>query len=223
MTMYASVLQICKDEHTAWENIPVFTAAVAELESELAILHQAHAEYDVAIAGVSESKNELKAELIEHIYVIAKALSLKGTMMNDKALQIRNKGSLTSWNRLPANALLHRITALQADLELHGAALAELGITSEFIAETQVLIGEVSNVLFAPRIAIIHRKEITELVRKQTRRIDQLLNEKMDILILSFKESLPSFYSSYQSARMIIDYGSHGPKGPAERDDGKVA
>jgi hypothetical protein len=219
MNMYAAVLQTCRAQQTIWENISGFVSAVDELESRLAGLYQTHQEQSTITMGVGMSKTAFRQELIDHFYVISKALSLKGLMINDNGLYIRNKTSLSGWKILSSNGMLNKTESVKADLELHSEGLGEYGITSEFIAETQTLIASISEMLFKPRMAVISRKDLTQKVKEQGQRIDWILNQQLDTLILIFKNSVPAFFNKYQSARMIIET-SHGTKTPLEPDDG---
>lgn len=221
MNMYAAVLQTCKEHQAAWETIPGFNAAVSELESKLSELHEMHTKHDGILAGVSAVKASFRADLCEHLFVITKALRVKGVLTNDQGLMSRNKITLSGLNGLSANALLHRVTSIANDLTLHGASLSEYGITGESIAETQVLMEEAQVKLFQTRLAIVTRKEMTQSLTEKIRIADRLIAEQLDAFIANFKSSMPSFYKRYFNARMIINYG-HGSKTPPQPDDGSL-
>lgn len=221
MSMYAAVLQTCKDHQTAWENIPGFYSAVMELENKLSELHELHTTQEGMLAGVSSFKAAFKADLCEHLFVISKALRVKGVLTNDHGLVYRNKVSLSGLKNITANALLHRINAVREDLAIHGASLFEYGVTGEFIAEIQMLMNEAPVKLFQTRVAIVSRKEVTESLKERIRKMDQLISEQLDAFILNFKGSAPSFYKRYFNARIVIDYG-HGTKTPPQPDDGSI-
>lgn len=223
MNMYNAVLNICRQQQTAWETIPGFVSAVADLEARLLELNHTYALRLSATTGVSVAKNELKTELAEHLYILGKALSLKGLEINDRELDLRNRISLSRLKTLPANSLLHLIEAMQTDIEIHGESLAAYGITASFIDETESLMAQTSNVLFKPRMAIITRKGLTKAVKNQTCYIDKLIKSQLDTFILSFKTALPAFYNAYFNARIIIDYGHGSGGGVNERDDGALA
>ena len=92
--MYAAVLQTCRAQQSNWESIPGFVTAVDELEQRLAVLHQIHTEHSTATVGVGMSKKAFIHTLTDHLYLIAKALSLKGLTSDDQGLYLRNKVNL---------------------------------------------------------------------------------------------------------------------------------
>lgn len=222
MNMYAAVLQTCRAQQSAWEQIPTFVNAVNALENKLNELHHTHVEQvkaTIGALGSSAGKKALREELTVRLYVISKALSLKGLITKDHNLQISYKTSASGWKSLPGNALMHKTEQMMLDLEIHGESLIEYGVAAEYISETQALFASMNTVLFEPRVAIVNKKQLTQKVKEQRQGIDQLLKEQLDILILPFKSSLPVFFNKYRGARVIID-SNHGTKTPPEPDDG---
>jgi hypothetical protein len=217
--MYAAVLQTCKAQQSYWENIPGFAAAVNELEQRLAVLHQTHTEQSTAAVGAGLNKQLFRDSLTDHLYIISKALSLRGLMLNDYSLYLRNKASLSDWRKLSDNALIHKADGLMLDLEAHAATLGEYGITPAFVAETHALMATITEIIIKPRMAILSKKGLTQRAREERERIDRLLKEQLDTMILVFKSSLPAFFNQYSSSRMIIDTG-HGTKIPPQPDEG---
>ena len=222
MNMYNTVLNICKEQQAAWVNIPSFASAIADLEAQLAELNHTHSLRSTSTAGVSATKQAIKLELVDHMYILCKALSLKGLELHDLALDLRNRIALSKLKTISANDLLHRMEILEADLAVHGSSLESYGISAQYINETLTLVTNTREILFTPRLAIISRKGLTASLKEQTKRIDALIKNQLDTLILSFKAVLPSFYNAYQNARIVIDYGHSPDGGGLERDDGTV-
>ena len=91
------------------------------------------------------------------------------------------------------------------DINEHGEALLDFGITSEFLNETIELINVGSYNARRPRMAIIERKMLTQSLTTISHDLDNLLRFKLDKLMNLFRKSNADFYSRYHNARMIID------------------
>lgn len=220
--MFGAVLQTCRSQQTVWENIPDFVAAVNEMQARFDELAHMLAEQEVATSGVSATKQALRVELTDHLLVLSKALAMKGLISNNQPLYSRNKISQSDWRKFSGNVFMSKAEIVLADAVLYQGELSASGITPEFISETQALVVSMNQKLYSPRAAIITKKGITSGITKQRQKIDSILNEQLDALILIFKNSVPAFFHNYQSARMVIETGGHGPKSPKEPDDGKV-
>ena len=103
-------------------------------------------------------------------------------------------------------------------LKVHAAALAAYGITSEFIAETQVLINAMNEMLLKPRMAIIFQKGAYQKCERATRTYRQLIEGTIGHVGPHLQDEFTwGFFNQYQSARMII---GNGHKTPPQPDDG---
>lgn len=98
------------------------------------------------------------------------------------------------------------------------AQLADHGVTPAVLEAFQQQIDEAAAALPAPRDARVQRRAATEELREALRRVNSVLENHFDPLLLPLKRTHPEFYRRYRAARMIVNYPTRGVAGaePAE-------
>lgn len=222
--MYESVHAVLTDHQSSWQNVPAFASAVNTFETKLNLLRTRIAEQLSATTGVTLEKNLRTEDLRNRMLIVQHALFLLGRSSGDFQLQERNHHSKTDLYRLSLNEFAARCSELKGDLETYGAQLPEYGITQQAIDELIPLLSGIDELNNSSRKAIIKRKSITKAIDELEQELNELLRVELDRLILVFKESVPAFYQSFESARITINYGG-GIKGtkPQNPTDDKLA
>ena len=88
--------------------------------------------------------------------------------------------------------------------------LAGLGLTAETLAAFQQQIETMRTNANLPRQKIADRQAVTKQLDAAFRRVDGILAERIDRLMLPLEKTNPGFYIRYQAARMVI--GSTGSR-----------
>ena len=98
-----------------------------------------------------------------------------------------------------------RLTGLTDLLTAHLKSLAPYGVTKAQVTDLLTSIDDFRELVGQPRLiqsqANVAKKAAKELVENAV----DILNKKMDKVMLQFKYSNPSFYEGYQRARVIVD------------------
>jgi hypothetical protein len=216
LKMYQSVIEVCRDHQSLWENIPGFVSNLEEFENRVAILRQRSGIQKNITSGVSAGKRDNLERLFDHLLIVQGALWVYGNTINDFQLMERNKVTISELRRLNITELdLHLSTVLK-DLEDHAPSLVAFGITPEYATETMGMINAGSNHATRPRMAIIERKMMTQSLSTITHELDILLKFRLDKLMLLFRVLNADFYNRYTSARVIVDH--RGPTAGADPD-----
>lgn len=210
LNMYRAVLEVCKSHEQNWATIPGFVTTVNDFENTLIDLeHQAQLQTSRTV-GVSTVKAEKVTLLYDRLLLLQGALEVYGTMIGDSELRLRNKIVKTDLNRKTISALNVHVNSVLVDLNTHGAALEQFGITPIILAESISIMQSTQHALNRPRMAIIDRKLNTNSLDLLMHEIDSILKVRLDKLMRLFKGDVPTFFALYFNARMIID--SHPKK-----------
>jgi hypothetical protein len=86
----------------------------------------------------------------------------------------------------------------------HVSELAAYGFSSEQIVDIQTSIDAYKKLIAKPMETIGERKEKTTKLKKLFVTMDSIFGDKLDKLIVLFKDSNPSLYNEYRTARNII-------------------
>ena len=90
-------------------------------------------------------------------------------------------------------------------LTSHRPALAKYGVTKAQVTDLETSVDDFRELVGHPRLkrtqANLAKKAVEELVESAV----EVLNEKMDKVMLQFQFSNPSFYEGYKKARVIVD------------------
>lgn len=89
-------------------------------------------------------------------------------------------------------------------------SLKDYGITAAKLAKLQQRIAAFNAVQTKPRQVTSSGSAATRELPELFRQASAVLENRLDGLMVQFKESQPSFYNEYQSARVIVDAASSG-------------
>lgn len=198
---------------------------VNELDSNLSLLRDQLTQQNSITQGVTAAKNQRIMALREEVVVLQRALYLHGKASNNSLLQARNALSKTKLYLLNIAELMVRCNALKSDLETYGPNLGDYGIQTSAIAAVISEIDALNEVQNSARIAILKRKSVTSEIEATERKLNSLLKEELDTLVLVYKRSNEAFYQAYYNARSVPqtnkpDNVRDGENN--ERDDGNL-
>lgn len=213
LNMYGSVLSVLNEHQTSWQAIPAMADAKSAFETRLNQLRVRVTEQLSATTGVAIDKHLRLQDLRERLLPVQHALFLLGRATGNILLKERNHLTKSELEKLSLSELAVHCADLKNDLDTYGGQLAGYGITQQALDELIPLLESVGEVNNSTRKAIIKRKNITGSIANLEHELDELLRVELDRLILVFKQTAPALFTSYQSARIIIDYGSRGGRG----------
>ena len=97
------------------------------------------------------------------------------------------------------------MTGLTDLLTAHRKSMVPFGVTKAQVTDLLTSIDDFRELVGQPRLiqsqANVAKKAVEELVENAV----DILNKKMDKVMLQFKYSNPSFYEGYNRARVIVD------------------
>jgi hypothetical protein len=193
--------------HTAvYGGIAPMVAAATKLDMDIADIREVEKEQGaVSISASTQEKRGAESQMIDSCVKVANALYVIGFTTDDKSLTNLLGLSPSSFYREEDNAKLALAQQIFGITQTHAPALAEYGYTPEQIAAIGTAIAAFRNVIAKPMDIIGTRKQKTTNLKQLFATLDSTLYDKLDKLIVLFKDTYPDFYDEYRTARNLIN------------------
>jgi len=161
------------------------------------------------LTGYASRKAHLRSDLEAKGFVISAALA--GYAAGDPLkIDLYNRVRLTEneFKKFRQNEIMGVVTNLIREATEQLPNLGPLGITAETVAALNDANNAFGEVMKSPTEAINHRKNATERIKVLLRDGINLLNTKMDHLIVVLRNNHPDFVNIYHNERTIHHTGS---------------
>jgi hypothetical protein len=171
------------------------------------------------ITGVAEQKQKEEMEMIDETVRVAGCIYVFAIDHSNFDLAARvniNNSTLVHVNESKLVAQCRNIYTLLRD---NLAGLAQYGITEADAVKLDKEITDFEQLVAKPRTQIVTRSEANGRIKQLIRVQMDLLNQKIDKLMLQFKTSKPVFYNEYKSARYIVNMGIRHESDETGNDD----
>jgi hypothetical protein len=205
LNMYRTVLDVCKLNPNAYAGVKAFVDGVKELETNVAdILTVEGLKSNVSVVSSTLNKQGTEDSLVVLTMQVANgSYALAFATGNTEWLKqsTTNKSELY---RMRGNELLVKAKNISKNARANAEQLADYGITAEILTALDTVIAEFEQVLTKPRDTTVERKVYTESLPKLFSAADSTLYDKLDKLIVLFRNSAPEFFSAYRAARNVV-------------------
>lgn len=222
LSMYRNVLTNLRDNQSSWEGIPAFGSAVDSFAQKFDALNEAINLQTVASVRVTTFRDSRLKALKSGISKMVFVLHQLGIQNQDPMLLGTYELNRSDVVRMSLEGINVFIQQLKVDLEVHGAELANFGISQAEIDSLVAQFDEVPGIISMVSLRINERKFRTSEVERLDREASQLLTKTIDGFVNQFQDSFPEFYQTYRVARTVYDRRGSA-SGPRERDDGSIA
>lgn len=187
--------------------MPQMDAAIIKLGSNIDNIKDFFSDQVINRAGTTAEKEQLRLNLVNKVFIIARKLEAFAVNNNNKELAKKSKLNFTFLEKLADNAILANATMIhETALEII-TDLTPYGIVADDLTILNNNIDEFNSYLPKPRTGIVNKKEATESLLQLFTETDDLLKNKMDILVGIVQSNEPHFYNNYINSRIIIDPG----------------
>lgn len=155
--------------------------------------------------GISERKLSLKQAIGIKAAALSGAMQVLALELNnpDLAKSVHlNKSDVDNAREQDIDGMVRNVVSkVQENLD----DLADLGVTEAVLTETLTTVEEFNGLIGKPR-SILNNKYVTlDSIEQLFDEGNDLLRNRMDRLLLMFKDSNPEFYNGYERARTIVD------------------
>jgi hypothetical protein len=197
--------QVHLDNHSAlWSTIPKIVAIKNDID-EIITRISIKSDDISGMVGVSERKEALKGIIAMKGSRLAGTLEAFAHEQGDKDMIAKVSASKTDILRMKEEDLGPFIKFLTDTASQHMTALADYGMTGEVLNELQTSLDEYSALIGKPRIVLNSKYVALDAIDELVDEGNNLLSNRLDKIMLMFRESDPDFYNGYKRARVIVD------------------
>ena len=200
--------QICIEAEAYPESvnlIPKFGQDVARLKEIVDRIDKLVVGQITDLKGITVLKKETAKELIGYAKDIAGAMHSYAQEKDDMELLEVVNFPVSSWSRMNDHELFTSAGIILDEVKnIPEGALAELGISVEYIQQFGEIHINYDKLRTAWREAVIDRSGHTAKIRELLREAYTLVKGSLDKLATQYKRKDPDFYLKYKSSRHII-------------------
>jgi hypothetical protein len=204
--MFKNVIGLLEQETTYRETNSVLNQSFNNFKAEVAEIENLDQEFQKKKASAIEEKNKLEDNLIENLDMYLAALKIHADLNSDLELtKLTNQYTKTDIANMRELDLLASASNIISAVNQRAEELANYGLTTEII--TQI------NQDFESFKAIIDNSELNDSDRKTVRSklsekfdsANDILANKLDLLMKIVKVNNADLFNRYESARVIFD------------------
>ena len=207
LNSYKDILGVLTSTSELLEDIPVLKGYVAEFKELIYQIEQNGVITSKGTKPITAAKREARESLMQSATMIAAIVAAYAYSINDIDLERDVSFSYTDLKKSKENEFVSKAGIILDTAEAHAAALDAYLLTQESIEQFRKdLEAFVELIAYAGAVrsdVIAANKHIKELMRQA----EELLDRKMDRMILAMKKDHEAFYYKYMQARKIKDLG----------------
>lgn len=212
LTMYATVVSYLDKNLTQVQSLPQFTTLLADLKAYIAGINAHSTTQQTGTKGYAKQKSNLKNTLVEIAVEVLNALKAFAALTGNVVLTGEINYTPSKLLQTPDTILSDKVQVLLTKAGEHLPALADYGITQTTLDSLQQANTAYMQSITDPRTGTITRKGATTSLADTFAKADDLLNNKMDLVIELLRLKDATTYTAYRSARKIMNMGSRKQK-----------
>ncbi len=208
LNMYEVVLDFLNaTDPNIISQIPQVDVSITLLETKVNQITDFVGEQITNRKGIAAAKVLHRQTLTDKTIIIARKVEAFAVNNNNTELAAKVKFSNTAIEKMPDNILVATATNIH-DIALPIIAdLAPYNLVTDNLVDYKTNIDTYFSYLSKPRTEIVEKKDATSELRKLFSETDDLLKNKIDILVGSVHSDEPHFYNNYTNSRILIDPG----------------
>ena len=192
------------EKHAVWNTFTRLQTAMTELDAKIVEIDTAAMEHDTP-NGVVVDKANARDDLEDVTFLACEALSVIAHDAGDNDLAALTRVTRTTLDRMGADELSNRATAVLAQANTHKTELVTVQVTQANLDEFSEALTAFNAVKAGPRTATSARAALTESLPKLIRDAIGILRNEVDPMVSQFSRSHPQFVAGYDHARRIVD------------------
>ena len=218
LSMYQAVQSILTGNSDKWNAVPAIANAIQAFEALLKAIDDCSTVTGDTKKGETAQKKELRMQLIGRALEISAALSALIVQTNEQYVGAKLDYTQTKLVKMRDIHLVATSEAIATQATRHIDLLAMAGFTATDVETLRADMKMFADLLPRQRISVTGRKVANEKLKGLFAQTDTLLKNQLDRLMLRYKQSETQFYSSYKTARHVINYGIRHTKGKGEEE-----
>ena len=203
LAMFLAVKAVCATHQQDWSTLPAFGQDHDEL---LAAIDRivALARKRSSFSSAVKIKNSARRELTEAVLETAGAMRALAHREGNQELTELTEPNRSGLARLRGHALVRYGQDLIDTGRVHLPALAAYGVTEARVNALQGCVDSYQAAVAMPRQVAADVKATTRQLAIEFRTADDLLDNRLDRLILQLRSGAPAFCEAYEHARRIV-------------------
>ena len=192
------------DEQTSvWSAIPKITSYKNNLDELIARIGEKSEEVHQG-TGVGKRKEALKTGIAVKLSSVSGILQSFALDTGNNDLALKVKLSKSDILKLKDTELESNVKSVLGEAQNHLAELADYGLTNAVLEEVQTSLDEFHALLGKPRSILNNKYVALSSLDELFNECNDLLRNRMDNLMLMFRDNQAEFYEGYQRARTIV-------------------
>ena len=203
LNMYLAVKSSLASHEEVWKSLPAFAAGTEELEEHIAEL-QTLAQTQTNRNGAAADKAQAFATVLDCGFEVAAATRAYAVASGDPELAARVDYSRSDLGRGRDMEVLTRCRSILATATAHVDSLPDYGVTPAKLTAFKKAIDAFQDAQAKPRHGRATSSAATKALPDLFGQVDELLEARLDGLIVQFRDTDPAFYNEYTAARLVL-------------------
>lgn len=214
LSMGLTVQTTCNRYPSVIAAIPAFVTALGDLGVRMQNIRTLGQIQAGKTDGITLDKQRLKTALCEKAFEIASAVKAYANTVKNSTLAAKVSVAKSDLLRSRDTETAGLCQNIRTEATANLAALANYAVTAADLTDLAQKISAYETALSKPQDARVSKKTATENLDREFEEFDNILNNRMDPLILKFQAASPDFVKDYNNARTIVDSGGGGGTTP---------
>ena len=208
LSMYEVILNFLMDtDPNIISQIPQIDDSITLLGTKITQINDSIGEQIINRKGSTATKEQFRISLIDKTIIVARKVEAFAVNNNNSELAANVKFSFTTVEKMPDNLLVATANLIHDTALSIITDLAAYNLVNANLVDYKTNIDAFFSYLPKPRTGIVAKKDATTELRKLFSETDDLLKNKIDILVSSVESDQPHFYINYNNSRILIDPG----------------
>jgi len=205
LNMAQRVSETFKRYESTYKEVPAMVSAVEALNKDIKNIRDLQTEQEaVNVSASTLEKRAAEQQMVDVFAKTANALYVIGFTTENQDLITLQNTSEYSFYRLTHNAVLAHAKRIFELANKYKEKLNDYGIKDEDFKKMEQAMNDFNALIAKPMDTIGERKQKTTNLMQLFASLDSIFYDKLDKLMVLFKQSRPDFYDEYRTARNII-------------------
>jgi len=204
LRMYLATQVVLETNRDIWEPLAAFAVAAGELDEQIGSIQTLLQKQMDKKGGTADKAYTLNA-LADAAFEVAAAVRAFAVTTSDRDLAVKMDYSRTDIVAGRDSQVLSRCQSIHAIVTDSVTSLADYGITPAKLTAFKKKMDAFASVQVKPRQELAASSAATKALPELFALADSVLNDRLDALVVQFKDSQSAFYHEYTGARVIVD------------------
>lgn len=204
LTMYTTVVNWMDTSLAQVQHLPALTTLLEELKGHMVDINNYSTVQQIGTKGYTKQKAEYKEKLTHITIEVLNALKAYAAISENIVLAGEVDFSPSELEQTNATILNDKVGVILQKATENLQQLAPYGTLQENLTQLQEAQQAYVKSIATPRAGIINRKQATAALAEIFDKVDALLTDKIDKLLLLLQTKDAATYSAYRSARQVV-------------------